>query len=60
MHRRHAPSSRTDAKEYGVGLISVAQLTLSAEISETGTITEVYNLAVAGNADDHFPIPGNK
>ena len=43
-----------------VGLISVQQLTLSAHFSENRTITEVYNLAVAGNPDDHNHIPGLK
>ena len=46
--------------EYAVGLKSVAQLTLSTQISGLQGFTEVYNLAVAGNADDHFFIPGNK
>ena len=42
-----------------VGLKSVEQLTLSAEISGFQGLTEVYNLSVAGNPDDHFFIPGN-
>ena len=43
-----------------VGLISVGQLTLSTQISGFQGITEGYNLAVAGNPDDHLLIPGNK
>ena len=41
-----------------VGLISVHQLTLSVHFSGFGGMTEVYNLAVAGNANDHNLIPG--
>ena len=36
-----------------VGLKSVAQLSLSAQISGSEGMTEVYNVAVAGNPDDH-------
>ena len=43
-----------------VGLRSVAQLTLSALFSGFRTITEVYNLAVAGIFNNHYSIPGNK
>ena len=43
-----------------VGLKLVGQLTLSAEISETRGITEVYNLRIAGNLNNHFLIPGNE
>ena len=43
-----------------VGLISVRQLTLSAQIWGFRGITEVYNLSVARNPDDHKHIPGNK
>ena len=43
-----------------VGLISVAQLTLRALFSGFRVMTEVYNLVVAGNPDDHFLIPGNE
>ena len=42
-----------------VGLISVRQLSLDAEISGFRTITEVYNLVEIGNPDDHYLIPGN-
>ena len=41
-----------------VGLKSVAQLSLDAQFSETRGITEVYNLALAGNLNNHFLIPG--
>ena len=43
-----------------VGLRSVDQLTLVAHISRSGTITEVYNLSVAGRNNNHLSIPGNK
>ena len=36
-----------------VGLRSVDQLSLSARFSRFGTMTEVYNLSAAGNANDH-------
>ena len=43
-----------------VGLKSVAQLTLYVQISGFRGITEVYNLALTGNPDDHKCIPGTK
>ena len=43
-----------------VGLISVAQLTLDAEISGFLGITEVYNLVRIDRINDHFLIPGFK
>ena len=43
-----------------VGLISVAQLSLSVHFSGFRTITEVYNLVDTGNPNDHKGIPGNK
>ena len=43
-----------------VGLKSVAQLSLYARISGFLGITEVYNLLIAGNANDHNVIPGIK
>ena len=43
-----------------VGLISVGQLSLSVHFSGFQGITELYNLAVAGNPDDHKSIPGNE
>ena len=43
-----------------VGLRSVAQLTLVGHFSGSRGMTEVYNLVVAGNANDHNVIPGNK
>ena len=41
-----------------VGLISVEQLSLYAHFSGFQGITEGYNLAIAGNPDDHNVIPG--
>ena len=43
-----------------VGLISVHRLSLDAQISGFRGITEGYNLAVAGNPNDHNLIPGNE
>ena len=43
-----------------VGLKSVAQLTLDLLFSGSEGMTEVYNLAIAGNPNDHFFIPGTK
>ena len=43
-----------------VGLISVVQLTLSAEISDMGLMTEVYNLVRIGRIRCHYLIPGNE
>ena len=43
-----------------VGLRSVAQLTLSAQISGSRGMTEVYNLSIAGITNNHLSIPGNK
>ena len=41
-----------------VGLNTVGQLSLYAHFSGFYGITEVYNLATAGNPDDHKYIPG--
>ena len=41
-----------------VGLISVEQLTLDAQISDIRGMTEVYNLVRIRNPDDHFSISG--
>ena len=46
--------------QQAVGLRSVAQLTLSAQISEIRGITEVYNLVKAGDPNDHKFIPGTE
>ena len=43
-----------------VGLISVEQLSLEAQISDISLMTEVYNVAEAGNPDDHNVIAGNE
>ena len=48
----------TAAGKYGRGLKSVDQLTLSVYSSGFQGMTEVYNLAVAGNPDDHNDIRG--
>ena len=42
-----------------VGLISVAQLTLDAQISDISLMTEVYNLSEIGRINNHSSIPGN-
>ena len=54
------PHGHVPASNMAVGLRSVDQLTLSAQIWENRGMTEVYNLATAGNADDHKLIPGTK
>ena len=41
-----------------VGLISVEQLSLSTQFSGFRGMTEVYNVAEAGNPDDHLYIVG--
>ena len=42
-----------------VGLRSVGQLTLDAEISDIMGMTEVYNLVEINRINNHFLIPGN-
>ena len=42
------------------GLISVDQLSLRLDFSGFQGITEVYNLVVAGNPNDHLYIPGKE
>ena len=49
----------TEVKE-AVGLISVAQLSLSVPFSGFRTITEVYNLLEIGRINNHLFIPGFK
>ena len=44
----------------GVGLKSVAQLTLDAYFSGFLSMTEVYNLLIAGIPNNHYLIPGNE
>ena len=58
----HAEADTVLPAEYkqAVGLISVAQLSLWLHISETGTITEVYNLVRIGRIINHLSIPGNE
>ena len=43
-----------------VGLKSVRQLTLDARISGFRGITEVYNLVIVGNPNDHKHIPSTE
>ena len=43
-----------------VGLRSVEQLSLCAQISDSRGITEVYNVVELGNPNDHNVIPGNE
>ena len=43
-----------------VGLRSVAQLTLSRQISGFQGMTEVYNLENIGRINNHSVIPGNE
>ena len=43
-----------------VGLKSVEQLTLVAHFSGFQGITEVYNLRIAGNPNNHKLIPGTE
>ena len=42
-----------------VGLISVGQLSLDAQISGLMVMTEVYNLMRIGRINSHNVIPGN-
>ena len=49
-----------DRRNMVVGLISVDQLSLDAQISGSLTITEGYNLAGIGRINNHFVIPGNE
>ena len=59
--RRHpCPHCPYTESKVVVGLKSVAQLSLYAGFSGFQGITEGYNLAIAGNPDDHLVIPGNK
>ena len=56
---RPACCTRTAARlKQAVGLKSVDQLTLSTKISGFRGMTEVYNLRVAGNPNNHFLITG--
>ena len=49
-----------DGLNSAVGLISVAQLSLSGHISGFPGFTEVYNLVETGRINNHLFIPGNK
>ena len=54
------PRGAAAQRNKAVGLISVDQLSLDARISESGGITEVYNLVEIGRNNNHYVIPGNK
>ena len=58
----HATATGTAAAGVNmvVGLISVAQLPLDAQISGFLGMTEVYNLLRIGRINNHLLIPGNK
>ena len=49
----HCRTGMVPSSKCAVGLKSVEQLSLSAEFSGFRGMTEVYNLLVAGNPDDH-------
>ena len=51
---------RTRGTKEAVGLKSVGQLSLSAQISRFRGITEVYNLVKVRDPNDHKCIPGNE
>ena len=48
-----APPHMPDGLNIVVGLKSVAQLTLGVHFSGFQGMTEVYNLYIAGNPNDH-------
>ena len=54
------PHGHAGQRNSGVGLKSVAQLSLYALISGFLGITEVYNLLRIGRIINHLVIPGNK
>ena len=54
------PHGHVPRLNYAVGLISVGQLSLCAEISESEGMTEVYNLVKVGRNNNHLLIPGNE
>ena len=54
------PHGHVPGVNMAVGLISVGQLSLSAEISVFRTMTEVYNLVGIDIELNHFVIPGTK
>ena len=55
-----APAAVYSGCKMVVGLKSVDQVSLSAEISGFQTITEVYNLVEIGRISNHSFIPGTK
>ena len=56
----HVHGRCRDQTKYAVGLISVGQLSLYAQIWEIQGMTEVYNLVRIDNPDDHKSIPQTK
>ena len=73
LPRVHLPATPTGSARLGtlphghvrelnivVGLISVDQLSLYGQISETGTMTELYNLLRIGRINNHSAFPGTK
>ena len=59
LHVRHRVRGACYSRvNMAVGLRSVVQLTLSAEISDIRGMTEVYNLAGIGRNNNHSFIPG--
>ena len=57
MYTAAVPELSAVPHELAVGLISVEQLTLGHHFSGFKGITEVYNVDIAGNPDDHKSIP---
>ena len=56
----HGPGMQPRGRNSAVGLISVAQLTLGAQISGFHSITEVYNLVRIRRITNHSFIPGKE
>ena len=56
----HLSTARHTLLHMVVGLRSVDRLSLSAEISGFGTMTEVYNVVRIDNPNDHKSILQNK
>ena len=53
------PHSHVPRLNMAVGLKSVGQLSLYAQISDIGGMTEVYNLVRIDRINNHFLIVGN-
>ena len=54
----HGAHSQSGQRNSAVGLKSVDQLTLDGQISDIRGMTEVYNLRITENPNDHKSIPG--